>query len=60
MKIKGVIDELKIKKINLKNDNIKNISMNFSSCCGQCGDSSVSDSSLFQFILLKICRSLPL
>ena len=30
MKIKGVIEDLKIKKINLKNDNSKNISRTFS------------------------------
>ena len=30
MKIKGVIEDLKVKKINLKNDNSKNISRTFS------------------------------
>ena len=30
MKIKGVIEDLKIKKINLKNDTSKNISRTFS------------------------------
>ena len=30
MEIKGVVEELKIKKINLKNENSKNISRTFS------------------------------
>ena len=30
------------------------------SCCGQCGISSVSDSSLIQLILLKVYMSLPM
>ena len=57
MKIKGVMD-LKIKKFNY---NSKNISRNFFwRCCGQCGVSSVSDSSLIRLILLKIYRPLPI
>ena len=61
MKIKGVIEDLKIKKIKkiLKNDNIKNIFWDFLwCCCRQCGVSSFSDSSLIQLILLKIYRPL--
>ena len=50
MKNKGVIQDL-------KNDNSKKYIQQFLwSCCGQCGDNSVSDSSLFQLILLKIYR----
>ena len=62
MIIKGVIEDFKIKKI-LKNDskNSKNISRAFLWwCCGQCGVSSFSDSSLIQLIFLKIYRSLPM
>ena len=55
MKIKGVIRSLKIKKN--KNDNSENISRNFS---GAVWVSSVSDSSLFQLmLLLKVYRPLP-
>ena len=57
MKIKGVIEGLKLKtnlKKILKNDNSKNISRKdfFWCCCGQCGVSSFSDSSLIWLILL--------
>ena len=39
---------------------VKYISEFLWSCWGQCGVSSISDSSLFQFIrLLKVCRPLP-
>jgi len=51
MKIKGVIEDLKVKKkLNLKNDNSKNISKNFSGAVvGSVGSvSSVSGSFLFQ------------
>ena len=59
MKIKGVIEDLKFKK-NL-NDNSKNISRTFSGAvAGSVGVSLVSDSSLFQLILLKIYRPLPM
>ena len=54
MKIKGVIEDLKF----FKNDNSKNISRNFS---GAVWVSSVSDSSLFQLmLLLKVYRPLPM
>ena len=59
MKINGEIKDLNIKKI--KNDNSKNISRTFSGAvAGSVGVSLVSDSSLFQLILLKICRTLPM
>ena len=49
MKIKGVIEDLKF----FLNDNSKNISRNFSrAVCGLCGVSSVSDSFLFQLVLV--------
>ena len=64
MKIKGVIEDLKLIRINLKNDNSKNIFKNFSEAvAGSVGAcvSSVSDSSLFQLILLlKVYRPLPM
>ena len=57
MKIEGIIKNLKIKK-----NNSKNISRNFSGTVeGSAGVSSVSDSSLFQLILLlKVYRPLPM
>ena len=55
MKIKGVIEDLKIKK----NDNSKNISRNFSGAVvGSVGQFSFS--SVIQLILLKIYRPLPM
>ena len=64
MKIKGVIEDLKIKIkknfFNLKNDNSKNISRTFSGAVRQCGVSSFSNSSLIRLILLKIYRPLPM
>ena len=62
MKIKGVVEDLKIKKkIKKKNDckNIKSISRTLLLwCCGQCEVSSFSDSSLVRLIFLKIYRPL--
>ena len=59
MKIKGVIEDLKFKR--LKNDNGKNISMIFLwCCCRQRGVSSFSDSSLIWLTLLKIYRPIPM
>ena len=56
MKIKGVIEDLKRKKIN---DNSKNISRNFSGAVvGSVGQFSFS--SVIQLILLKIYRPLPM
>ena len=73
MKIKGVIEDFKIKKLNkLKNDSkiVKiylGLSLDFSVvpcpvlwCCGQCGVSSVSDTSLIQLIFFSIYRPLPM
>ena len=59
MKIKGVKGDLKIKKnfLDLKSDNSKNISKTFS---GTVADSSFSDSSLGQLVLLKVYRPLPM
>ena len=61
MKINGVIKNLKI-FLKFKNDSSKNISRDFSRAVGgQCGVSSVSDSSLFQLIFfLKVYRPLPM
>ena len=60
MKIKRVIEDLKINK-KLKNDskNSKNISRTFS-CYGQCGVSSFSDSSLIWLMFLKIYRPISM
>ena len=63
MKIKGVIEDLKkkekIKK--LKKIIMVKIYLGISlHLLWQCGVSSVSDSSLFQLILLKIYRPLPM
>ena len=53
MKIKGVIEDLKVKKkLNLKNDNSKNISRNFS---GAFVGSVVSVQ--FQIVLVSACTS---
>ena len=65
MKIKGVIEDLKIKKIKrkLKNDskNSKNISRTFSGVVvGSVGVSSFLNSSLIWLIFLKIYRPLPM
>ena len=62
MKIKGLIEDLKIYiYFNLKSDNSKNISRNFSGAVeGSVWVSSVSDSSLFHLILLKLFRPLPM
>ena len=61
MKIKGVIKNLKIKKFKLKNDNSKiypGISLELLKAVWV---SSVSDSSLFQLVLvLKVDRPPPL
>ena len=59
MKIKGIIEDLKIKKLHLKNDNSKNISRTFSGVVvDSVGVSSFSDSSLVWLILLKMHRHL--
>ena len=61
MKIKGVIDDLKIKKLKIKKMIIVKIYLGISlELCGQCGVSSVSDNSLFQIIHLKIYRPFPM
>ena len=62
MKIKGVIEDLKIKK-NLKIYKmiiVKYIYDFLWSYCGQYEVSSFSDSSLVQLVLLKIYRPLPM
>ena len=56
MKIKGVIEDLKIKKLKNYSKNSKNISGTFSG--GGVG-SSFSDSSLIRLIFLKIYTPLP-
>ena len=56
MKIERVRKDLKIKK---KMIIVKYIQEFLWSCCRQCGVSSVADSSLFQPILLKVYRRLP-
>ena len=58
MKISGVIKNLKIKK-NFENGNSKNISRNVSGAVEGCVG-SVSDSSLFQLILLKVYSPFPM
>jgi len=63
MKIKEVMEDLKIKKINQRVivKNSKNISRTFSGVVvGSEGVSSFSDSFLIQLIFLKICRPLPM
>ena len=60
MKIKGVIEDLKIKKIKNDSKNSKNISRSFSGVVvDSYGVSSFSDSSLIRLIFLKIYRPLP-
>ena len=58
MKIKGVRKNLKIKK-KLKNDDSK-IYLGISLELSRAVWGSVSDSSLFQLILLKVYRPLPM
>ena len=59
MKIKGVIEDLKIKKKMIIK--IVKIYLGLSLVlCGQCAVSSFSDSSLVWFIFLKIYRPLPM
>ena len=65
MKIKGVLEDLKILKIKRKKKNDRKNSKNISRtilwwCCGQCGVSSFSDSSLVRLIFFKIYRPLPM
>ena len=61
MKIKGIIENIKIKNIffNLKNGNSKNISRNFSGTVAGSVDQFSFRSFLVQLILLKIYRPLP-
>ena len=60
MKIKEVIEDLKVKKKKLNDNSKKYISEFLWSCCEQCGVSSVRDSSLIHHTLLKIYRHLPM
>ena len=57
MKFKGVVEDLKINKKNLRNENSKNILRTFSGVVvDSVGVSSLSDISFIQLILLKIYR----
>ena len=59
MNIEGVIKDLNFKK--LKSHNSKNVSRNFSGAVMGSVGSVVSDSSLFQLVLLlKVYRLLPM
>ena len=63
MKIKGVIEDLKLKKKIFLSDskNSKKFIQDFLwCCCGQCGVSSFSDSFLVWLIFLKIYRPFPM